>query len=241
MRALVFSLGFLFLCMFMTQPAFSIGEAKEDESDTTRDMPRTTAMGVEVLFVYGGGFGGGGFYELKLDTTLSCFASLAVSGIDDEGDEQLIGYFGQTYVPGKVNRFLRIPLLFGVKKQWFKDDIVETVRFYTSVALGPTMVYEAPFQIEHVHEGVDGVPTWYSYEQIDFFNSLGKGKAHYTLGGYLGAAIFAGNPNANNTLGLEARYYVAPVFSGIVSRIEGGKEKRKFDFGGFAIALIIGF
>jgi hypothetical protein len=184
----------------------------------TIDQPagRRNALGLDIL-VSNSGFGLGVFYRRQYTDDLYGFGAFSISGVKDDREvEQYNYYTGETFVLGKVNRFLLVPLIFGVQKRLFREDIADNFRPYVTAALGPTLVYSAPYDRE-------------------FFNSLGHGQAHYTLGGYVGFGAFFGF-DPNNLIGVSFRYYFVPVKNEIES-LEGVYLKQ---FGGFFITVNVG-
>ena len=179
------------------------------------------AWGLDLL-ISGGGFGLGGFYRHQYSSDLYGTFSLAISDAkDDKEVEQMDYWTGQTYVPGKINRFLLIPIYVGIQYRLFSDDIMDNFRPYVNAGIGPTIVFASPYDKE-------------------FFSSLGYGQAHYTAGGYVGIGAFFGSERKNLS-GINLRYYFIPFSSGIPSVVDGaGQLNKKSDFGGFFITLNFG-
>jgi hypothetical protein len=179
-------------------------------------VERRNALGLDLL-VSNSGFGLGAFYRRQYTDDLYGFGTFSISEAKDDREVEQYDYFtGQTFVPGKVNRFLLLPLIFGVQNRLFREDIADNFRPYITAALGPTLVYSAPYDRE-------------------FFNSLGHGQAHYTVGGYVGFGAFFGL-EPSNLIGVSFRYYFVPVKNQIES-LEGIYMKQ---FGGFFITINIG-
>jgi len=177
---------------------------------------RRNALGLDLL-VSNSGFGLGAFYRRQYTDDIYAFGTFSISEVKDDREVEQYDYFtGETFVPGKVNRFLLLPLIFGVQNRLFREDIADNFRPYITAALGPTLVYSAPYDRE-------------------FFNSLGHGQAHYTVGGYVGFGAFFGL-EPSNLIGVSFRYYFVPVKNQIES-LEGIYLKQ---FGGFFITINIG-
>jgi hypothetical protein len=174
------------------------------------------AWGID-LFISDNGFGGGAFYRREFSDALFGFISLGISEGKGDSEFEYYDYYGNTYVRGKVNRVMMVPLLVGVQYRLFKDDIVDNFRPYVNGGVGPVMLYQAPFDRE-------------------FFNSLGYGKAHYTIGGYLGFGANFGW-DKSNLFGVNFRYYFSPFPPGI----EVMQDTFKKSFGGLFITLNFGF
>ena len=199
--------------------------------------PMVDAWGLD-LFISDNGFGAGGFYRHEYTDEWSLLMSLAVSDVkdDQEVDQYSYDIYGNptSFVPGKVNRLLLFPLTAGVQYRLFKDEIVDNFRPYISGGIGPTMIFVSPYaQTVQVPVG-DG--TYYpETQEVDFFTSLKYGKAHYTVGGYIGGGAFFGLDKGTLS-GVSFRYYFVPFPEGI-EVLEGSKVR---EFGGFFITLNFG-
>ena len=186
---------------------------------STPDSPHTSplnSMGVG-LMISTNGFGMGTFFRHEYSDDFSGFIDFSVSEAKDDDEREYVDYYGQTYIPGKVNRFLVLPLFVGVEKRLFKDDIMDNFRPYISAAAGPAMIYVFPYNEE-------------------YFTALGYGQPKYTLGGYVGAGAYFGSERSN-LLGINVRYYYIPYNAGLVSMSNGAL---KTQFGGFSIILNFG-
>lgn len=211
-------------------------------ADSSRDItpPAETfrnAWGVDIL-ISNGGFGLGAFYRREFSEEWFGFTSISVSeSKDDREVEQFDIYTNTSYVPGKLNRFLVIPLTFGVQHRMFKDDITDNFRPYINAGAGPTMIYVTPFT--DITQTVDGAV----FQQVEFFKALGRGQPHYTLGGFIGFGANFGTEKSN-LFGVNFRYYFTYLFgNGIPSLYNlstGAIAATKKDFGGFFITLNVG-
>lgn len=198
------------------QPGPIASEASNTPFDSNAARFRN-AWGVDILISYGG-VGLGGFYRHEFARDVSGFAGLSVSEAKDEREFEVFDYYTQSYfTPGKTNRFLVIPLVFGVEQRLFSNQIMDNFRPYLSAALGPTLIYSTPYQDE-------------------FFSSLGKGHAHYTVGGYVGGGAYFGS-DRSTLFGINIRYYFVPFGAGLESLGAGPPKK---EFGGFFITINVG-
>ena len=192
----------------------STGMQGEEFDKSSLQYPN--AWGMDIL-ISTGGFGLGGFYRREYSRDLSGFVTLSISEAKDDREVEYVDPLGGTYVPGKKNRFLVIPLMVGVQHRLFSSEIRDNFRPYLSAAVGPTLIYATPYKEE-------------------FFSALGKGHPYYTVGGYVGIGAFFGSDSAV-LFGLNIRYYFVPYSSGIESLDTGPLKK---DFGGFFITLNVG-
>lgn len=238
-------LGYL-ACASMLASSFALGQFRAG-SDTSiifqpsspeliRKVPyqsQVDAWGFDVL-ISNNGFGAGVFFRHEYSDEFSLVLNLAISDVKDDAEVERFTIYGQSYVPGKKNRLLLIPLTAGFQYRLFKDDIVDNFRPYISAGIGPSMVFVAPYATTHTYDLGNGA-SGYTVDQIDFFNSLKYGQARYTLGGYIGAGAYFGIDKGSLS-GISIRYYIAPFPSGI-EVMDGVPVK---NFGGFFITLNFG-
>jgi hypothetical protein len=178
------------------------------------------AWGADIM-ISNGGFGLGGFYRHQYSEDLFGTVSLAISDSKDDKEVEQVDWWGQTFVPGKINRFLLIPLHVGVQYRIFSDDIMDNFRPYLNAGAGPTLVLSSPYSRE-------------------FFNSLAYSQAHYTIGGYVGVGAFFGS-DKKSISGVNLRYYFVPFASGIPSLADAnGYLSSKSQFGGIFLTLNFG-
>ena len=154
------------------------------------------AGGIDIL-LSNDGFGLGGFYRHQYTDELFGTLSIGFSEAKDANEVEYVTYDGQTVVPGKINRFLLIPVHVGVQYRLFADEILDNFRPYVNAAVGPTMVFATPYDRE-------------------FFNSIGYGQAHYTAGGFVGFGAYFGSDRGTLT-GINIRYYYEYFQQGINS------------------------
>jgi outer membrane protein W len=174
------------------------------------------AWGVDVL-ISTNGFGLGTFYRHEYTDNLSGFVDFSISEATDDREISYVDYWtGITYVPGKINRFLLLPVFIGAQYRLFKDDIMDNFRPYINASVGPTMIYVFPYNEEYI-------------------SALGKGRLKYTVGGYIGFGAYFGTERSS-LLGLNVRYYFIPYAGGIESMY----NTRKNQFGGLYLSLSFG-
>ncbi|MCI0707031.1 MAG: hypothetical protein L0Y80_06070 [Ignavibacteriae bacterium] len=201
---------------------------------STQYQPLRNAWGID-LMVSNNGFGLGGFWRHEYTDELSGFISLALSDVKDEAEVEYFNQFtGQSFVPGKKNRLLMLPVTFGVQYRLFKDDIVDNFRPFLSAGIGPSMVFVAPYSKTTVYDLGNG-QTYTDTEQIEFFSSLKYGQAKYTVGGFIGGGAYFGLDKGTLS-GVSFRYYFIPFKKGI----EILDQVYVKHFGGFFITLNFG-
>ena len=194
--------------------------------------------GVDIL-ISNDGFGLGTFYRREFTQDLFGFVSFSISESKDEREVERFDPFLQvSYVPGKLNRFLVLPLMVGVQYRLFREDIMDTFRPYVNAAAGPTMIYAMPF-IEFA-QNPDGTIEG---RQIEFFRSIGRGQPHYTAGAFVGFGANFGSEKSS-VFGVNFRYYFTYLYSdglpSLYNITTGGVTATKNNFGGFFITLNVG-
>jgi hypothetical protein len=193
----------------------------------------THAWGFD-LSLSNNGFAAGMFLRREFTGNLAGTLSLSISDVKAEGEMDFFDSFGQSYVPGKANRLLLLPLFVSMQYRLFEDDITDSFRPFVSAGLGPCMVYVAPYSRTYVDTLSNNVI--YSHtDLIEFFTSLKSGQPRYTLGGYIGAGAHFGLDRTTLT-GLSVRYTFVPFPDGI----EVLSNSLVRDVGGFYITLHFG-
>ncbi|MFN0158418.1 MAG: hypothetical protein ACKVRP_10150 [Bacteroidota bacterium] len=230
--------------------AFSNGSAQESSgmqfaspvadsalNTPAADQPRLNAWGMDIL-ISNDGFGLGTFYRREFTPDLFGFVNFSISESKDGREvERYDPYTQVPFVPGKLNRFLVMPLLFGLQQRLFREDIMDTFRPYINAGAGPTLIFAAPFT------EITQTTTGFQTKQVEFFKSLGKGQAHYTASAFIGAGANFGS-DKNNLFGVNFRYYFTYLFSdglpSLYNERSGEVAGTKKDFGGFFITLNVG-
>jgi hypothetical protein len=195
--------------------------------------PLVHAWGLDLL-LSNNGFGLGAFYWYEVTDEISLTLNLAISDVKDDTEFEQYDYYGQSFVPGKKNRLLLIPLLVSIEHRLFKNDIVDNFRLFINAGFGPTMVFVAPYAIDHIYQLSDN--SYINYpDKIDFFTSLKYGRPRYTLGGFIGIGVHFGMEKGTMT-SISIKYFLAPFPNGI-EVMEDGYMK---NFGGLFITLSFG-
>jgi hypothetical protein len=215
----------------------------QSQSDSTITLesrePLLNAWGLDVL-VSNDGFGLGTFYRRQFTEDLSGFAMFSVSESKEDREFEFFDQFTfQSFTPGKLRRFLVVPLTAGIQYRLFREDIMDNFRPFVNAGVGPTMIFSAPFaDLTYDANGRLARAT-----QVEFFKSLGRGQAHYTASGFIGVGANFGN-EASNVFGVNFRYYFTYLLgNGLPSLYEPGRGNviaTKKSFGGFFITLNVG-
>ena len=225
-------LVFFFVCTVLIATSVSKSQPLSHAKDTTMIFgnltpsithdhlrPPNTALGADLL-VSTNGFGLGTFFRHEYSDNTAGYIDFSISESKDDDEVEYVDIYGQTFVPNKLNRFLLMPLFFGVQQRLFKDDILDNFRPYINAAAGPTMIFVFPYHDE-------------------YFSALGNGHPQYTYGGYIGFGAFFG-AERSSLFGLDLRYYYIPYAGGIASMQRVNGVITKDQFGGFYITFNFG-
>ena len=224
------------------RPPDSTSQAAFNRQPAVDQAPPLNCWGVDIL-ISTDGFGLGTFYRREFTPDLYGYGSFSISEAKDEREfEQFDPYTQISYVPGKLNRFLVLPLMLGIQYRLFREDIVDSFRPYVNAAAGPTMIYMMPF-VEFSPRAGGGSDA----NQVDFFKSLGRGRPHYTASAYVGFGANFGS-DKSSVFGINFRYYFTYLFGdGLPSLYRTNPvtfvpevSSHKKNFGGFFITLNVG-
>ena len=179
------------------------------------------AVGIDVLFS-NSGFGLGGFYNRVFSNKLSGFINLGITGSRkrDEFEEYEKSLENpdewEFRVPDKVNRVYTLPLTVGLRYRLFEQVLVDNLRPYVNVGVGPSLIVALPYEYE-------------------FFSSFAHASTYLTAGGFVGVgAEFGGN---KPMLGVNIRYYYIPFKTGVESTMGDPIT----EFGGLFLTMNVGF
>ena len=189
-------------------------KAHQDQGPVLRN-----SWGLDIL-ASTNGFGAGAFYHHQYTRDLNGYLEFAISEAKDENEVDYVDYWGNTYTPGKINRFLILPVYVGIEDRLFADDIMDNFRPFVNAAVGPTLIYVFPYDQE-------------------YFSALGHGQVKYTIGGYVGVGSYFGSEYAN-ILGINLRYYFVPYPHGLASMQRSNGTSIKKEFGGLYITVSFG-
>ena len=188
--------------------------------------PQTDAWGID-LDLSNNGFGMGFFYRHEYDDELSGMINFTISDVKDNSEVEQYDWYGNTVIPGKLNRLMMMPLFVSVQYRLFKDDIDDNFRPYITGGLGPAMILVAPYAT-YTDDGYGGMQQ----NQIDFFTSLKYAQPRYTVGGFIGAGLYFGSQQGSMT-GISMRYLYIPYSPGI-EVMQGGYMN---SFGGLFLTI----
>ncbi len=185
------------------------------------------------------GFGLGTFYRREINPDYFWFVSFSISESKDGREVERIDPFtGATFTPGKLNRFMVLPLFGGIQRRMFRNSITDSFRPFVNGGIGPVMIYEMPYsRITPSSNG--GVQI----EQVDFFSALSQGTSHFTFGGFVGFGANFGSEEST-VFGANFRFYIIQLVGdglpSLYNPYTGEVTGAKNSFGGFFITFHIG-
>ncbi len=203
----------ILLIPFLNANAQGIGELAPPKPPIV--FPKN-AWGIDVMFTESG-FGLGSFYRRQLSEEVTGFVDFSVSEAKDPREVTMVDYFGNTFVPNKINRAFLLPLFAGIQYRLFENVIYDNLRPYVNIGIGPTMVVTDPYDQE-------------------YFKAMKWAHAQYTLGGYVGLGANFGI-DKSSLIGINLRYYYVHLFNKGVEIMQGRFEK---DLGGVYLTLNLG-
>ena len=174
------------------------------------------AWGIDVMFSESG-FGLGTFYRSQFSDKLTGFVDFSISEAKDPHEVTYVDFWGNTYVPFKVNRAFLLPLCFGIQYRIFENVIYDNFRPYINFGFGPAAVVTDP-------------------DSIEYFSAFKFAHAQYTIGGYIGLGANFG-VEKSNLIGVNMRYYFIHLFN---KGIEIMSERFEKNLGGFYLTVNLG-
>lgn len=206
-------LFFLLMMPFGLSNAQKIGELAPEKPPEVFPI---NSWGVDIMFGEGG-FGLGTFYRRTISNNITGFIDFSISETKDEREMTYVDYFGNQFIPDKVNRAFLFPINLGIQLRLFSESLTENLRPYIAFGAGPTILLTTPYEKE-------------------FFESFSDAKAHFSIGGYISFGTNIGM-SKSNLIGLNARYYYTRIMG---DGIELMTNNFKNSFGQFSLMLTIG-
>lgn len=128
------------------------------------------------------GFGLNGFWSKSLPKHKALIVEAMLKAEKDEKEEKYFDWWGNSYIPGKLNYMLALPIQVGIQKRLFAEDIDDNFRPYVQAAAGPTFAWVSPYFSDVNKDG-----TWQYTERIyDSISAIPRGKPTMGLAGGLG-------------------------------------------------------
>ena len=206
-----------------------------------------SGAGMQVLLT-NSGFGLGGYYSHEVSPVVSLIFDLSIAAGKDEREARFFR-FGSSFVPGKANYLLLMPVQGGISMRLFRHEIEDNFRPYLQITGGPTFGWLSPYFDDCNGNGNlderadcdgDGVIGEGEGERtLGIFSSLPRGSMQFGAGGMIALGAHFGD-NRHTTQGIRIGYVLNYFHEGIQlmeRRIE--PEPRRF-IGSPTITLTFG-
>ncbi len=131
----------------------------------------------------------GGQYRRGISFNNEIVLDFEFTAIKDEREQQFQTFFGQQIIPNKYNRALSFPVMLGLKRRLFAEQLSDNFRFYTQTSLGATFTFLYPYFDDSQGLGYirpNQIPN-------DVFQGWGDGFIEVGLAGLLGIGIDFGD------------------------------------------------
>lgn len=167
-------------------------------------------------FVNNFGFGISGIYSHALGPFTEFTFTTGITGIRDASEQSFQDFFtGQRIVPNKFNRALGFPVLFGIKKRLFPEEIADNFRVFIAGSAGPALSFIYPYiddedgngyRSTRLIETPRGNARVFTEEKNDFFSGLGDGFTEWGATGEIKIGVDLGS-NFKQQSTLEIGYF----------------------------------
>jgi hypothetical protein len=181
----------------------------------TKELRNNLGLGV----VYSEkGYGITGAYFKSISNSSDMFVNFSITGISDTREFEYFDYWGNSYIPGKVNRVFLLPLNIGIQHYIFKDEIENDFKPLVNIGITPALVLSNPYD-------------------KSYFKAFGYFNAAFAFGGFAGVGMEY-NQSKNLAFSLNLRYFYLPV---IGSNVMSLKDKPMKDLGGIQLVFGVNF
>jgi len=164
------------------------------------------------------GFGFGSTIYKQFSEDISGFAGIFFSPAKDNREFEYTDIYGNSYIPGKVNRLFMASINLGTQFRLFREDVTDNLRPHVNIGITPTSVLYTP------------------YSQ-SFFTSFKYAQAKYTVGGFASIGLDYVT-NRSSALSMDVRYYFIHIFG---DGIESLQSKPINNFGGMYLVFSYNF
>ncbi len=156
------------------------------------------------------GFALGGFWQRALTTDYTFITEFTLGAGKDGREQRFFNFWGESFIPGKANYLLMIPVQVGIQRRLFADEIQDNFRPFLHFSAGPTLGWVSPYFKDLNGDGVRD-SNERSYDSI---SALPRGKARLGAGGTVAmGASFGRSRKATQSLrfGLSVIYFPSGV------------------------------
>jgi hypothetical protein len=163
-------LFFIFLCAL---PLSGLqGQTTREPLVSDMDKPRSSfGAGLKngmsfTLLINNFGFGIGAEYRRAINPSVDLLFETNWSGLKDDTEQSFQYITGQQVIPNKYNRVMVFPVMAGVRKRVFAEQVSDNLRIYVSGQLGPSFAYAYPYYNRKLYADI---PYFFIDDQTVFF------------------------------------------------------------------------
>lgn len=130
------------------------------------------------------GFAVGGEYRRVLSRYTKGILEFQITNIKDEGEQTFQNFWGQQVIPNKYNRILAFPLMIGMSRRFFAEELSDNFRLFAQFSGGPSAAFVYPYYDHDLFgygfrlQGLPNVPDQRNYDPFQ-----GWGEGHFLFGG----------------------------------------------------------
>lgn len=142
------------------------------------ERPFNSGIGLNISLT-NSGFGIGGYWQRSFSERYSLVSEFSITAGKDEKEQRFFTFFGESFIPNKMNYLLNVPLQVGVQRRLFTETIQENFRPFVVAMAGPSMGWVSPyFRDINDNEIRDG-----NERSWDALSAIPRGHAIFGLGG----------------------------------------------------------
>ncbi len=120
------------------------------------------------------GFGIGGEYRRVLSRYTKGLFEFQISSIRDESEQTFQSYWGYSVIPNKYNRVLVFPVMLGVSRRMFAEQLSDNFRLFVQASGGPSPAFVYPYYNHDLFD-LGFLPQGYQ-RHYDVFQGWGDGE-----------------------------------------------------------------
>ncbi len=127
------------------------------------------------------GFGIGGEYRRVLSRYTKAYLEFQISSVRDESEQSFQGYWGYTVIPNKHNRVMSFPVMLGVSRRLFPEQLSDNFRLFVQASGGPVPAFVYPYY-DHDMFNMGFRPQFQGLTQQHYDVFQGWGQGTFILG-----------------------------------------------------------
>jgi hypothetical protein len=145
-----------------------------------RDFDIRNGMGFR-LQLNNFGFGIGAEYRRVFSRYTKGFVEFQISNVRDESEQSFQGYWGYSVIPNKYNRVLSFPVMMGVSRRLFAQNLSDNFRLFVQASGGVAPAYVYPYY-DHEMYNLGFRPQFQGLSQQHYDVFQGWGEGSFILG-----------------------------------------------------------